>query len=128
VIAGWVLASWLGCGGHLPIFEPCEEPADCAVPDGVEAACLGGGDAGFCTATCAVDADCAAIDGTGSRQDLAWVCAPFESEAGLHCFPSCEEAPEDETDPDAACPDGTTCRSTGGGSDNRKICFPEDLG
>jgi hypothetical protein len=46
------------------------------------------------------------------------VCASFESTEGLHCFPSCESG-EDH------CPGGMSCRSSGGGSDNRKVCFPD---
>jgi hypothetical protein len=38
---------------------------------------------------------------------------------------ACAEPTEDDED---GCPDGTSCRSTGGGSDNRKVCFPSDLG
>jgi hypothetical protein len=107
----------VGCG-RSPIYLGCEQPADCPVPDDVTAECLDKSGDGFCTWACKVDADCA-----WDEDEFARVCASFESEGGLHCFPSCEDAPDA---PDA-CPDGFTCRSTGGGSDNRHVCFPNDL-
>ncbi len=55
------------------------------------------------------------------REDFTYVCASFESEEGLFCFPGCND-PDDEA---GECPPGYGCRSTGGGADNRKICFPE---
>lgn len=104
------------CGGSA-IYAPCDEAENCPAPEGVVSECLDGdGDVGFCTWACAVDEDCAFDEDTHPR-----VCAPFESEEGTHCFPSCEGA--DEDDPEA-CPRGFGCRSSGGGSDNRKICFP----
>ncbi|MEQ1502017.1 MAG: hypothetical protein ABMB14_07285 [Myxococcota bacterium] len=104
----------VGCGS--PIYAPCDAAADCPAPDGVEAECLDGAEGGFCTWSCTVDEDCVFDQG-----DWPLVCAPFESEGGDHCFPSCEGADEDAPD---ACPPGFGCRSTGGGSDNRKICYP----
>jgi hypothetical protein len=116
----WALALALalaGCGGEL--YASCEVADDCAVQgDDVEATCLAAGDEGVCTWSCDTDADCAADDG------WARVCAPFESTEGSWCFPSCED--EDVQDPDAPCPEGYTCRSTGGGDENRKVCFPSE--
>ena len=40
----------------------------------------------------------------------------------MYCFPACAEDAEDGEE----CPPGLNCRSTGGGSDNRQVCFPED--
>lgn len=105
------------CGGS-PIYASCEQPDDCPAPEGATAECLDKSSEGFCTWSCSSDSDCAFDEDEYER-----VCASFESEEGEHCFPSCEGA-EDE---DEACPQGFTCRSTGGGSDNRKVCFPEDI-
>lgn len=109
------------CGRDPDLYAACEEADDCAelVPEDAEGTCLDKGDEGFCTWACTADADCS---GDGD-EDRDFVCASFEDETGLWCFPSCEGV-EDEED---ACPDGMTCRSTGGGSDNRKICFPDEL-
>ena len=109
----WLLLCVAGCGG-ADFYAPCDAAEDCAVPDDAEAECLDEGDQGFCTWACGDDGDCAdAVD-----TDYDFVCAPWESEAGMHCFPSCEGDEE-------ACPPGYGCRSTGGGSENRKVCFPE---
>ncbi len=82
---------------------------------------------GYCTHECTTDDDCCAADGecpNGKRQ----VCAPFESTGKNLCFVSCEDADLDGEDADAYCEDfadlGFGCRSTGGGSNNRKVCFP----
>ncbi len=91
---------------------------------------------GYCTHTCTTDADCCAVEGecrTGFKQ----VCASFENKNEKYCFLSCEAADI------AAAPDGGGvdagaddlycsknvsadfgCRSTGGGSENRKVCLP----
>lgn len=112
-------AAWFAACGRGEIYAPCEAPTDCVVPEGATAACLDAGSDGFCTWDCATDADCVDDARPG------WVCAPFEEDAGQHCFPSCEDATDGG---DAAtCPEGTACRSTGGGGDNRKVCFPESL-
>jgi hypothetical protein len=115
----WLVVGMLvACGGgdDEGLYAACEVADDCAadVPDGEEAACLDKGDEGFCTWRCDADEVC-------SDADEAFVCASFESEADRYCFPSCEEG-------DDACPPGFGCRSTGGGADNRKVCFPEEAG
>ena len=107
----------VGCGGDQ-LYASCETVDDCEVhSDDTEAACLGASDGGVCTWSCATDVDCAADD------DLARVCAPYESQEGTWCFPSCED--EDVGDSSAPCPDGFTCRSSGGGDENQKVCFPD---
>ncbi len=88
---------------------------------------------GYCTHTCQSDADCCAVPGeclTGFGQ----VCASFESTAQKYCFLSCDSsvvasAPDaGTTDPNTYCQRWAsatfTCRSTGGGSANRKFCGP----
>lgn len=104
--ATWALAS---CG-RPPDYAACDEPEDCVAPDGATAACLDGSGFGFCTWSCADDTDCAA-------DEVARACASFESEEGQHCFPTCVGDGD-------VCPDGLSCRSTGGGSDNERVCFP----
>lgn len=122
MIARWSLflaaALVCGCGGD-EVYAPCEAPADCEVPSEADPVCLDKSGEGFCSWECAVDDDCDFDGGDGS---YARVCASFESEPGTFCFPSCDEAAEDE---DEVCPRGFSCRSTGGGADNRKVCFPE---
>lgn len=109
-------AIWLAfaaCTSKSDLYAACDEARDCSVPDDAEPACLDKSDEGLCTWECSVDADCA-------TDELDLVCASFESDEGLFCFPSCEH---DEAD----CPPRMGCRSTGGGSSNRKVCFPEGL-
>jgi hypothetical protein len=65
---------------------------------------------GFCSWLCSVDTDCVVDDG------YTYVCTPFESNPDTYCIPSCEGG--------AVCPEDYECRSTGGGAENRKICFP----
>ena len=88
---------------------------------------------GYCTHTCQSDSDCCAVPGecvTGFKQ----VCASFESTGQHYCFLSCDPAdvaaaPDaGTTDPSVYCQtwagSAFTCRSTGGGSANRKFCGP----
>lgn len=101
------------------VYLACEEPEDCVVPEDRDAVCLEKADEGFCSWECDADSDCDDAD----DGDFDFVCASFESEEALYCFPACNEDAEEEED---ECPGSMTCRSTGGGSDNRKICFPEE--
>jgi len=59
------------------------------------------------------------------------VCGPFESTGELYCFLSCEDEDFEGTnisDSDVYCQTyagaAFHCRSTGGGSANRKVCVP----
>ena len=92
--------------------------------------CLDRVDGGYCTHLCQSDADCCAVDGECDPGDIQ-VCGPFESTNMMMCFISCEDADLDGADPEAHCasyhPD-FICRSTGGGSDNRKVCVPSGDG
>lgn len=91
------------------------------------AECLDKAAQGYCTHTCATDADCCAADGE-CPDGRPQVCAPFESTGQMYCFLSCEGADLQGEDPDTYCQDYAAsdfgCRSTGGGADNRKVCFP----
>jgi hypothetical protein len=85
---------------------------------------------GYCTHLCTQDSDCCAVTGeckTGHPQ----VCAPFESTGQMYCFLSCEESiviAAKSTDGTAYCAAygnaAFGCRSTGGGTQNRKVCMP----
>lgn len=129
----WILLPLLvACGGDdgalgENAYLTCADASDCEAPEGQDPECLDKGGDGFCTMTCVVDDDCATAGEEPEDEDdpsWPWVCASFESNAGMHCFPSCE----DPEDPDQECPEGFGCRSTGGGADNRKVCFPDALG
>ena len=110
-------------GEFVGLYDACEVSEDCEglVPEDVEGQCIGQLDdgAGFCTWSCVEDMDCS----EEFDEDFDYLCASFESEAGKYCFPGCREddpdVPEDEV-----CPPGYECRSTGGGAENRRVCFP----
>lgn len=120
----------------------CEAPEDCFpdVEEGAllgEAMCLDRVDDGYCTHECTADEDCCAAEGE-CPDDFSQVCSPFESSGLMLCFLSCEaediEAAEDGGDPfdddSEFCQRGAgsdfMCRSSGGGSENRKVCVPGD--
>jgi hypothetical protein len=84
---------------------------------------------GYCTHTCSTDADCRTVAGDYRTGHLE-VCSPFESTADTYCLLSCEAtdlADAGVADPNAYCTTyataGMSCRSSGGGSQNRKICM-----
>ncbi len=87
------------------------------------AVCLDRVQGGYCSHQCQSDGDCCAVEGecpNGKEQ----VCGPFESAGQMLCFLGCES----QKDGDAYCAsyagEGFTCRSTGGGATNRKVCVP----
>src|SRR5579859_127479 len=98
-----------------------------------QARCLTQLQNGYCTHTCQSDADCCAVAGECSN-GLHEVCASFESAGTMYCFLSCA-ASDIAGATDAATTDAAaycqryanasfTCRSTGGGSANRRFCGP----
>jgi hypothetical protein len=99
-----------------------------------EAQCLDRVRGGYCTHTCEQDEDCCAAEGE-CKTSLPQVCSPFESTGTRMCFLSCEGSEveaaghEDEGEycQKEASPD-FICRSSGGGSANRKVCVPGDCG
>ena len=131
-----------GCDGDdnpPPVIEhagqPCRAASEC-YPQ-LDGAALKGGPAfcitrvpdGYCTHVCSTDADCCAIPGE-CKTTQPQVCSPFESMGEKYCFLSCEAnivSPSglDET---AYCTTyanaAFNCRSSGGGSQNRKVCVP----
>jgi hypothetical protein len=83
---------------------------------------------GYCTHLCTADTDCCAVPGE-CRTGLKEVCSPFENQPESYCFLSCEDAAVKAagyTDANVYCQKlgnaAFTCRSTGGGASNRKIC------
>jgi hypothetical protein len=119
----------------------CETVDDC-YPDldheelAGEVLCLDRVRDGYCTHLCAEDEDCCALEGECAT-DLLQVCSPFEATGLQMCFLSCEEAdlrpaegadPADPVDDQEFCQRAASkdfvCRSSGGGSLNRKICVP----
>lgn len=85
---------------------------------------------GYCTHFCTQDSDCCAAAGecVGNHAE---VCGPFESAGDMYCFLSCEDADlkgANVADADTYCHSyagaAFNCRSTGGGSKNRKVCVP----
>lgn len=109
---------------------PCNSAADCY--PGIdqeeiagEVVCMDLVPGGYCTHTCSSDADCCAYEGECQHEDqLDQVCAPFESADEYYCFISCDG----QEDGNAYCQkwghSDFNCRSTGGGSDNEKVCVP----
>jgi len=86
---------------------------------------------GYCTHTCAADTDCCAVAGE-CKAGFKEVCAPLENQPTQYCFLACDAASiaaspnAGVTDPNAYCAKffaaSATCRSTGGGANNRKFC------
>lgn len=78
---------------------------------------------GYCTHECVTDADCCGADGECEDGAAPQVCAPFESTGQRMCFLSCKDESE------GYCSDYLSedfgCSSTGGGSENRKVCSPK---
>ncbi|HEX2879439.1 MAG TPA: hypothetical protein VHO25_07870 [Polyangiaceae bacterium] len=132
----------LGAGDRPPeqTGSMCESNDDCfpGVAEGGlrgDALCLTRVRDGYCTHTCEADDDCCAVPGE-CRTDWPQVCSPFESTGMMMCFLSCEAediaGDSGAADEQAFCqryasPD-FICRSSGGGTENRKICVPGDCG
>jgi hypothetical protein len=129
------------CGGDGPSAAPTDTGQSCTAADqcyaGLDggaivgtAICLNKVPGGYCTHSCATDADCCAVPGECSGE-LREVCGPFESTGQMDCFLSCEDTDLEQakyTDSNAYCAHFANstfiCRSTGGGAKNRKVCVP----
>jgi hypothetical protein len=116
--------------------KACAAPADCYkdVAPGTlkgEVECMDRVPDGYCTHLCTADTDCCAVEGE-CKTTLKQVCSPFESLSGKRCFLSCEgpDIVPAGTNPSEYCQKevGTQfhCESSGGGSENRKVCVPAD--
>jgi hypothetical protein len=86
---------------------------------------------GYCSHTCQSDADCCAVVGECST-GVSEICAPLQSAPQTYCFLNCDAASipasAGTTDPNVYCQRFAnptfTCRSTGGGANNKKFCGP----
>jgi hypothetical protein len=138
VVCGFFVAVGVGmaCGddGLSNAGEPCDHADQCYERLGDdrdelrgEPLCLGDVPGGYCTHLCESDADCCAVDGE-CEDGLPQVCAPFQSTGMMMCFLSCERAATGDHEEGAYCREFAHrdfgCRSTGGGSQNRKVCVP----
>ena len=114
--------------------QSCDAPGDCYpevadedLPALGELVCLDRVPGGYCTHLCTTDADCCSVEGE-CETDFPQVCAPFESTGMFMCFLSCEPADIGDNDEGSFCQEYAHpdfgCRSTGGGSENRKVCVP----
>ena len=119
-------------GKSCTTVDECYPGVDPAELQG-ETVCLDRVESGYCTHKCSDDSDCCAAKNECDT-NLEQVCSPFESTGEQYCFLSCEQ--EDlmgaggnfADDGDSYCksfahPD-FICRSSGGGSKNRKVCVP----
>lgn len=128
-------ATGAGAGSPEQTGQVCEVADDC-YPDVTgelsgDALCLDRVRGGYCTHECAEDTDCCAAEGE-CETDLRQVCSPFESTDTRMCFLSCEGDDLGGLDEQTFCQREASrdfiCRSSGGGSENRKICVPGDCG
>jgi len=100
-----------------------------------DALCLDRVRGGYCTHTCTQDSQCCAAPGE-CKTAHAEVCSPFESADTMMCLLSCEKADVELApgmiDDQAYCQrfagSDFSCRSSGGGNQNRKVCVPGDCG
>lgn len=138
-----------GPRGVEPAGQACTTASQCyaGVDGGAEGGIVGAVTCitkvtnGYCTHTCTQDTECCAAPGeclTGVKE----VCSPLENQGAQYCFLSCEDADiqralaanadagvDAGTGGDAYCQtfagSSTGCRSSGGGSKNRKVCLPK---
>jgi hypothetical protein len=135
-------AAWpMACGDDPPQPPPeqagracsnaaqCYQETDGAVLMGGPPVCLADRvPGGYCTHLCSTDADCCAVPGE-CKTGFPQVCSPLESAPEKYCMLSCESAADGgASDADLYCATyahaGFGCRSSGGGSLNRKVCLP----
>jgi hypothetical protein len=143
-----------GVRGLEQTGQECKVAGDCyaGVDGGAEGGlkgeviCLDKVPNGYCTHLCTQDTDCCAVPGE-CKTGLVQVCGPFTSTNQNQCFLSCEDADVNKAiaaqAPNGGYDGGTvdggsredayckayasaafTCRSTGGGKTNRKVCLP----
>ena len=145
VLAACWIAAWpVACGNDNPPPPPpeqagqaCTSAAQCypstdgAALMGGPAVCLDRVPNGYCTHVCTADSDCCAVPGE-CRTGFPQVCSPFESAPDKYCILSCEDTVLGDAgfsaDANAFCATyahaGFSCRSSGGGVQNRKVCTP----
>lgn len=123
-------------GSACTVATDCYGALDASSLKG-EAVCIDKVQNGYCTHKCETDEDCCAVPGE-CRTGLKQVCSSFTNTNEKFCFLSCETtdinaatdagASDAGTDGNEYCNGNVsadfTCRSTGGGSQNRKVCLP----
>lgn len=124
-------------GSACAVATDCYEDLEAGSLKG-EPFCIDKVTGGYCTHKCQTDADCCAVPGE-CKTTLKQVCASFENEDEKYCFLSCEDediargtdaglSEAGTVDGDDYCHANANrefgCRSSGGGSENRKVCFP----
>ena len=111
------------------VGQACTSAQECypgIAPEDIagDVVCMDRVEGGYCTHHCMADEDCCSVEGE-CETGIPQVCGPFESTGEQFCFLSCE----DQADADNYCQlyahRSFICRSTGGGSENRKVCVPE---
>jgi hypothetical protein len=113
----------LETGDQCAVAADCFEEIDHEQLAG-EVTCITKVDGGYCTHECLTDEDCCTVPGE-CDDGFEYLCAPYTATGESYCFISCEGTVENEHFcRDNAHPD-FTCRSTGGGADNKFVCVPE---
>jgi hypothetical protein len=137
ISAAVILTALAACGDDdTDTGATCDVPDDCYgdVADddrdmiAGEIECLDRVEGGYCTHQCETDDDCCVVAGE-CNGDHREICAPFENESAIkRCFLACEAEDIGDQDETEYCQefanDAFGCRSTGGGSENRKVCVP----
>ena len=132
---GFVVAAALAVACHDADLETgmsCDHSDQCfsdvdrdAIIGTIE--CLDRVSGGYCTHTCEADAECCAADGE-CESGYPQVCSPFENSTVKRCFLSCEPEDVGSYDENEYCRafahEAFSCRSSGGGTLNRKVCVP----
>jgi hypothetical protein len=149
-------AGGIGERSGEPAGATCTQPSQCypGVDGGSDAGliqgqvtCLTKIPNGYCTHVCTQDTNCCAAPGE-CRTSVKQVCSPLENQPEKYCFLSCDDADiaraiaangdagyydggvADGGVGDAYCKSfagtSTTCRSSGGGSERRKVCIPKE--
>jgi hypothetical protein len=135
MLYGFSCAIAIGCheepepefaGQACDVASECYPDLDPATLLG-EIECLETNGGGYCTHECVSDDECCAVEGecvSGYPQ----VCAPYTNSTQKRCFLACEDSDVGDLGPDEYCQtyahSSFGCRSTGGGSENRKVCVP----
>jgi hypothetical protein len=140
ILVSVCLAAAAACGDD----DAEDTGAACAVPDDCyddvidedrdmitgEIECLDRVEGGYCTHQCETDDDCCLVEGEcDDSSDARVICSPFENESGIkRCFLACEAEDIGDFEESDYCHEFAHeefgCRSSGGGSENRKVCVP----
>jgi hypothetical protein len=129
-----LMAALVACGGDdventgrsCEVADDCYPGLDHASLHG-DVRCLDRVQGGYCTHLCVDDDDCCAVEGECATSHPQ-VCSPFENDTTTTCFLSCEPDVIGDREENAYCREfaheSFLCRSSGGGTANRKVCVP----